>query len=554
MAPFSSALSSRPFAARAALIFAGVVLVVLALKSFVYCPDDAFITYRYARNLLNGYGPVFNPGGTERVEGFSCPLFLIVSAILMKLPLGVEMIFRAKFFGILCGLGTLVVVQRLTEKLRLPLWAVCAAPIVTAAHASVSISCIDGMETIFGALLASSAALLTLKAFDPDPAAPSQTVSRAAVYAGLLFAGCALTRPEGLLMGVFALASLLASRKGRLSESGLRFALVFLVPVLAYFLWRKAYYGLWMPNTYYAKGAPLDEAFVKGAPYLLRTFFHSLNESPLLISAGAFWWVLVIGGSIGERCRKFPGVVLPLLVGAQMIFAVRSGGDWMGGWRYMAVAVPLGTVLAFVGLVEAGSLFSAKAGENSAFSRGIGLMGAALLFLCGLWGQTTFWNMKTDGYFSWAAKGWTLEPRRLFSGWLLERSLVMAEKLNAMVPPGKIVAYTEMGVTPYFAPQIQFLDCDGLTDAEIARLPGAKHTQIGVKDLYTTTAGIVGPHLKEVRKPDYLMLGTKTAHGTPLNDPGPALDGDYLVVYTGPVPSENPLDDNYLILWKRTRP
>ena len=31
--------------------------------------DDAFISFRYVRNLLEGHGLVFNPG--ERVEGYS---------------------------------------------------------------------------------------------------------------------------------------------------------------------------------------------------------------------------------------------------------------------------------------------------------------------------------------------------------------------------------------------------------------------------------------------------------------------------------------------------
>ena len=35
--------------------------------------DDAYITYRYAQNLVAGFGFVFNPQG-EVVEGFSSPL------------------------------------------------------------------------------------------------------------------------------------------------------------------------------------------------------------------------------------------------------------------------------------------------------------------------------------------------------------------------------------------------------------------------------------------------------------------------------------------------
>src|SRR4051812_44924838 len=40
--------------------------------------DDPYITYRYARNLVDGYGFVFNPGGPS-VDGFSSPIWLLLS-------------------------------------------------------------------------------------------------------------------------------------------------------------------------------------------------------------------------------------------------------------------------------------------------------------------------------------------------------------------------------------------------------------------------------------------------------------------------------------------
>ena len=42
--------------------------------------DDAFISFRYARNLLEGHGLVFNPG--ERVEGYTNLLWVLELAAL----------------------------------------------------------------------------------------------------------------------------------------------------------------------------------------------------------------------------------------------------------------------------------------------------------------------------------------------------------------------------------------------------------------------------------------------------------------------------------------
>ena len=45
--------------------------------------DDAFISFRYARNLLEGHGLVFNPG--ERVEGYTNFLWVLELAALWGL-------------------------------------------------------------------------------------------------------------------------------------------------------------------------------------------------------------------------------------------------------------------------------------------------------------------------------------------------------------------------------------------------------------------------------------------------------------------------------------
>jgi len=47
--------------------------------------DDAMISMRYAKNLAQGFGLVWNPGG-ERVEGFTNPLWVLFMAGLHLLP------------------------------------------------------------------------------------------------------------------------------------------------------------------------------------------------------------------------------------------------------------------------------------------------------------------------------------------------------------------------------------------------------------------------------------------------------------------------------------
>src|SRR5262245_29201172 len=52
--------------------------------------DDAYISYRYARNLDLGQGLVFNPG--ERVEGYSNLLYVLIIALGMPV-VGVQHVY-----------------------------------------------------------------------------------------------------------------------------------------------------------------------------------------------------------------------------------------------------------------------------------------------------------------------------------------------------------------------------------------------------------------------------------------------------------------------------
>jgi len=64
-----------------------VVLGLLAIYAvwrvihLAWTCDDAFISYRYAKHLVEGQGLVFNPG--ERVEGITNPLFTLLLAGMM---------------------------------------------------------------------------------------------------------------------------------------------------------------------------------------------------------------------------------------------------------------------------------------------------------------------------------------------------------------------------------------------------------------------------------------------------------------------------------------
>jgi len=67
--------------------FAAAILPILvlfawqAIRTYWLC-DDAYISFRYVRNLVEGHGLVFNPG--ERVEGYTNFLWVLELAAIWK--------------------------------------------------------------------------------------------------------------------------------------------------------------------------------------------------------------------------------------------------------------------------------------------------------------------------------------------------------------------------------------------------------------------------------------------------------------------------------------
>jgi hypothetical protein len=307
----------------------GVVLILGALWawSLAWASDDAYISFRYARNLARGHGLVFNPG--ERVEGYTDFLWTVLVAGLIRLGFAAGE--SAIVISLLAFLALLVTVWRLAERKSppgSPTLPVAAA--LTAASYTMASFATSGLETVLAALLV-LAALAAAEADRP-------------VTAGSLAVLAILCHPDHLLFylalgGALLLGAGVTTRPWRArAGAALRYAAPFVLLFVPYFAWRWHYYGDLMPNTYYAKSGALAY-FTQGRVYLLVTFVASgfWAAAPL---AGVGLWRLR-----GSVTGWFALLALPLYLG----YVAKIGGDFMLGRLFVPV-LPVFFLLVEVGL------------------------------------------------------------------------------------------------------------------------------------------------------------------------------------------------------------
>lgn len=328
-----------------------VYLGAAQLSPFAYI-DDAFISFRYAENLADGQGLVYNPG--ERIEGYSTTLFVLLLAALSRLtgytPTG-GLIFGLLFQAATVAMLLLFLWRFASEKLRSPL-SICALLFVLI-HPSGLAYAESGMETSLASFL-----LLAL-AYALAAAERSDHPWRPATVAGTATVLLALTRPEMIILAAPAALGLLfmkgpqcgvpqrevPRRRQRLAPYILSVAAGY----GAFLLWRHWYFGEWQPNTYYAKTAGAGLALVRpGLAYLwtytnLTWLPYALLPVVLIIAylqeaMPGWWWtllaialthvaaVIVVGGDHFPMSRFFvPLTPLLLILLVQGVRAARQG-------------------------------------------------------------------------------------------------------------------------------------------------------------------------------------------------------------------------------------
>jgi arabinofuranosyltransferase len=462
-----------------------VQLAVLALLAAViggalalsFLCDDAYITFRYVSNARDGLGLVWNPPPFQPVEGYTSFLWALVLWAAWSLT-GLEPPATANALSIACGalefLVLAVAALRLRDRTgeRLPAWIALLALVAIAGNRTFLQWMTSGLETSLWNLVFVTWVVLAFRS-------PERRTARWLALWSSTAALAALTRPDGLLLGAAtAGVAAVAHRRQALG-------LLPLLAVAAHVVWRRAFYGEWLPNTYYAK--------VVGAwPEAGLRYFacFALEHAVWLWIPLALTWCITQARRAG---RDLPRLLLAhapatAAVAASIFYCgyyvLQVGGDHFE-YRVFSQLVPLGILSAAAMAAQLG--------------RGARLPAIAVL---ALWlgsggGWVHLWltrDLPPNGFRTTAPQvPGVLRPLARWydrqQAWLLFRNIGLRcnhhrallerfrrpfpERVRIVSPPDPFPAFAigAVGISGWSLPGCVLLDLHGLNDWVIARTP-----------------------------------------------------------------------------------
>ena len=431
-------------------------------------PDDAYISFRYARNFAEGNGLVWNPGDRP-VEGYTNFLWVILLSGLYKTGISLEA--ASRFLSLLFSFSTILLVYRASADLwdDRNAW---VAPFVLALSGPFALWASSGME-------------MTLFAFLCFLATYRYLTRGMSVVVGCVFFLATLTRPEGLIFFGITVAHWLAVRlynkQPLLNRKVVAVILAFAIPYAIYFFWRYHYYGFLLPNTFYTKVGSTSAQIIRGVKYAAA--FVVVTVLP----------VFVVLAAIVPSQR--PAIVYCLsIITALTGYIVIVGGDYMTMFRFFVPLMP------YIALLLAG-LFPFLLNRFRPALRAAIYCVLALLSILPSLNLEAFSRFVPAPEIYWRMRS-TTYPRLSFQRWSTNRFRLIGKWMDRNISPQDSLAFEAIGIIGYYC-RLKIYDMSGLNDLHIAHLTPSNMGQ-----------GLAG-HEKEdflyilSKKPDYILFSPR---------------------------------------------
>ncbi|MCB0336607.1 MAG: hypothetical protein KDD62_09880, partial [Bdellovibrionales bacterium] len=402
---------------------------------FYFLSDDSFISFRYARNLVEGHGLAWNPG--QFVEGYTNFLWTLMMAAVLKLNLAPEL--WSNIISISCALLLLFLISNFARK-RITTNFIWLFPLsVCAVSRSFPAWSSSGLETMLFALLlfAASSSLL-------DALQNRGTL----LWSACLFLLLCLCRPEGLLFSGFAFCFIAYSfvKKDIGLKSGFTWVFPLMLGVGVHFLWRHAYYGEWLPNTFYAKVPGLW--FSQGFRYL-----------SLIQSDYQFGWFMPCLLIVPLIKRDKTSLYFSLIILLQLLYVLAIGGD---RFEFRFLVPFFGFYLLLI--AEALDIFWQRYNQDAS------LTFVVVVLWFGLLGTTLYGSHKKSASKQRYGVASIQGIRRYATSRAWEGKFLRRLVEKKLIPNDTILCVGGAGALPYYS-RLTTIDRRGLSDHYLARLP-----------------------------------------------------------------------------------
>jgi arabinofuranosyltransferase len=295
-------------------------LYLLLVRRFDFVCDDAYITFQYARRLVEGHGLRFNAAG-EPVQGYTDFLWVVWSALLRNV--GLDPALGSRLTSVACGLHVLARVMRLASAhAGGRRSAALAAGLLLAGLPPFAAWTSSGLGTV-------PVAWASFLVFDHLAGGARPRPARATAFAVV----ACLLRADGVVYAAFAFAAAWLAgtpeRRRSLARAAVPGGATVAAVLLGYFGWCAWYFGDWAPQTVRAKVTGSVLSWEQGAKYL----------ATLAITFPSLWLALAV-----PRGRRDGGSALGGSAGAVALagyaWAGLVGGDWMPFGRFLVPVLP----------------------------------------------------------------------------------------------------------------------------------------------------------------------------------------------------------------------
>ncbi len=479
-------MSDRPLARLDVALIVGVMLLVLVARALPgpRTIDDAFITFRYSRNILEGQGFVYNPG--TRVLGTTTPLFTLVMAAVGGLMGGQDFPWYAIAVSALADAGTAALLFLLARRLTCNRWMGALLGALWAVSPMSVTFAVGGMET-------------SVNIFWMVGAVWFFVIDRP-VWLGVFAALGILTRIDAVIwigpLFAFQLAERWLSTRGKLLIERVpwRTWLAFGAALLPWLIFSMAYFGSPFPRSLTAKAVayimPPGSALVKFIQTYSTPFFEfdSFGAKGAMIGAVACLALTIFGIRYITK-HHWPPRVLPFLIYPWLYMGIFSAANPLIFRWYVAPPLPalmLGIVVGAWAVIE--SIQQATRSRAAA--------PVAIGVLAILWGGTSIhaWDIHPDH-----------EPDRPAPNMAWHKIELLYQQIGTElrekygVTPETRVASADIGAIGYFS-RATIVDTVGLVTPALSKYYPASPSLLVPGQNYA-----IPPQLIDDTQPAYLV-------------------------------------------------